>query len=200
MCLLLVGTAFADTPSLLVLGDSLSAGYGIPVTHGWVSLLQRRLDEQGYPQRVVNASISGETTRGARERIEKLLSEHQPQIVIIELGGNDGLRGLSLAEMRRNLVALTSRARSASAQVLLIEMRLPPNYGHEYTRLFEHVFHEVAADTGATLTPFILDDIADQTDLMQADGIHPRVEAQPAMLENIWPKIEALLVAVQPYE
>ena len=200
MCLLLVGTAFADTPSLLVLGDSLSAGYGIPVTHGWVSLLQRRLDEQGYPQRVVNASISGETTRGARERIEKLLSEHQPQIVIIELGGNDGLRGLSLAEMRRNLVALTSRARSASAQVLLIEMRLPPNYGHEYTRLFQYVFHEVAADTGATLTPFILDDIADQTDLMQADGIHPRVEAQPAMLENIWPKIEALLVAVQPYE
>ena len=196
MWLSLLGTALADTPNVLVLGDSLSAGYGIPIGRGWVTLLQQRLDEQGYPQRVVNASISGETTRGARERIEKLLADYKPQIVIIELGGNDGLRGLSLAEMRGNLITLTDRVRSQSAQVLLIEMRLPPNYGNEYTLLFQQVFRDVAELTGATLTPFILEDIADKTTLMQSDGIHPRAEAQATMLDNIWPQIEKLLVSV----
>ncbi|MBS1235721.1 MAG: esterase [Proteobacteria bacterium] len=183
----------ARAPSILVVGDSLSAGYGIELRDGWVTLLQQRLTRQGYPHTVVNASISGDTTAGGRARLPDALKRHRPQIVILELGGNDGLRGLSLRETRANLDAMIKAAQTAGAQVLLVGIHLPPNYGPDYTGKFHAIYHDLARIHNTALVPFLLDGVALTPGLMQPDGIHPRAAAQPRLLDNVWPSLEPLL-------
>jgi len=185
----------ADTDArLLVLGDSLSSAYGIPLEKGWVSLLQKRLQNKHMKWQLINASITGDTTHGGLARLPELLQRHRPAIVIIELGGNDGLRGLSLREMKRNLVKMTQLAQQAGAAVLLLGVRLPANYGPVYGERFHRVYREVADTTGAALVDFFLQGVAETTERMQADGIHPAAEAQPLILDNIWPELEPQLV------
>lgn len=179
--------------TLLILGDSLSAAYGMPVEAGWVALLKQRLVRQGLTHKVVNASISGETTLGAKSRLSKLLTEHVPGLVIIELGGNDGLRGFKLDEIKRNLYAMISMIQQTRADVLLIPMQLPPNYGKAYNEKFRSIYTEISAQTNIALSEFILKDIAINPELMQADGIHPLASAQAIMLDNIWPSLRVLL-------
>ena len=183
----------AGAPVLLVLGDSLSTGYGFDVERGWVRLLERRLAERGHEHRVVNASISGETTRGALGRLPELLRAHRPSIVIVELGGNDGLRGISLEVTREQLRAIATKSLGSGARVLLLGMRLPPNYGPVYTQRFHAIYHDVARELGVALVPFFLEGVGDRPELMQADGIHPRARAQPALLDTVWPQLEPLL-------
>lgn len=187
------GVASGEPPTILVLGDSLSAGYGIQVEEGWVQLLRERLALEGSPHRVVNASISGDTTRGGRSRLPAALEAHDPQIVVIELGGNDGLRGLPLEETRSNLVAMVDEARAHGAEVLLVGIRLPPNYGSRYTEQFYANYVDVAEESGVALVPFLLEGVALEPELMQADGIHPRAKAQPLILDVVWPHLEPLL-------
>ena len=182
-----------DKPVILVLGDSLSAGYGIPVDEGWVARLQRRLDAEGYGYTVVNASVSGETTVGALERLPRALSRHQPAVVLIELGGNDGLRGLPTTELHANLEALVTTSREAGAEALLAAVRMPPNYGPQYTQKFYAVYEELARDLRVPWVPFFLEGIALREDLFQDDGIHPDLAAQPILLDNVWPVLEPLL-------
>jgi len=186
-------SAHATDKSMLVLGDSLSAGHGISIDLGWVHLLQQRLVEQGYSYRVINASIGGDTTRGAYARLEALLAEAQPDIAVIELGGNDGLRGLALDEMFANLAAIIERLIEIDARVLLIPMQLPPNYGKTYNSGFQNVYQQLADSYDVVLSRFILADIADKAGLMQSDGIHPKADAQLMMLENVWPNLKLLL-------
>jgi acyl-CoA thioesterase-1 len=194
LCLVLVGSAArADVPVILVLGDSLSAAYDMRVEQGWVSLLQERLRSSGYGYRVVNASESGETTGGALTRLPRALEKQRPRIVIIELGGNDGLRGLPVADVRSNLVSLVRLSRKAGAKVLLIAMRIPPNYGPAYTTAFHDMYGQVAASEPVALVPFPLDVIALDDSLMQEDGIHPNAAAQPKLLARIWPQLKPLL-------
>lgn len=176
-----------------MVGDSLSAGYGIEVRDGWVTLLQQRLTRQGYPHTVVNASISGDTSAGGRARLADALKRHHPQIVILELGANDGLRGLSLRATRTNLEAMIKAAQSAGARVLLIGMQLPPNYGPDYTGKFRAIYRDLARNNDLPLVPFLLDGVALNPKLMQPDGLHPRAAAQPRLLENVWPYLEPLL-------
>lgn len=178
---------------MLVLGDSLSASYGIDMDEGWVSLLKERLRKQGYNYRVINSSISGDTTRGAAARLRQTLDRTRPDIAIVELGGNDGLRGLSLQEMQRNLTGIIEAFGSAGSRVLLIPMDLPPNYGPVYNERFRDIYRKLATREHVTLGRFILEGIADQEKLMQDDGIHPRAEAQDEMLNNIWPQLESML-------
>lgn len=195
--LLLVLTAVAPAHAartILVFGDSLSAGYGLPSGSGWVSLLEQRLKRDRLDYTVVNASISGETTLGGRNRIAAALAQHQPAVVIVQLGGNDGLRGNSIEETRRNLIAIVEASRKAGAKVLLVGMRIPPNYGKVYTRRFEALFAEVARQQNASLVPFMLQGFADKREWFQSDGIHPAVEAQPRILDNIYRRLRALLV------
>jgi len=194
--LLLVLTAVAPAHAartILVFGDSLSAGYGLPTGSGWASLLQYRLKRDKLDYAVVNASISGETTLGGRNRIAAALAEHQPAVVIVQLGGNDGLRGNSIEETRRNLIAIVEASRNAGAKVLLVGMRIPPNYGQVYTRRFEALFAEVARQQNASLVPFMLQGFADKREWFQSDGIHPTAEAQPRILDNIYRRLRALL-------
>ncbi len=187
-------SADAGTPVILVFGDSISAGYGLPrVEQGWVALLQAKLKDQGYGYQVVNASVSGETTAGGLARLPRSLGLHHPAIVILELGGNDGLRALPVAPMRANLTRMAELAAGAGAKVLLLGMRMPPNYGPEYTARFARVYAEVAHDQKLTLVPFLLEDIALSPDLMQADGFHPNQSGQPKLLENVWPALKPLL-------
>jgi acyl-CoA thioesterase I len=194
LCLVLVGhVARADVPTVLVLGDSLSAGYGIRVEQGWVALLQQRLTSEGYGHRVVNASASGETTGGALARLPRALDRHHPAVVIIELGGNDGLRGLPVRDVRSNLASLVRLSKGARARVLLIGMRIPPNYGPEYTKSFHDIYGEVATSERVALVPFFLDGVALDDALMQDDGIHPNAAAQPKLLDQVWPKLLPLL-------
>jgi acyl-CoA thioesterase-1 len=189
---LLVSSGLAEARTILVLGDSISAGYGLEkVDQGWVSLLQQKVRPQGID--VANASISGETTAGGLARIDGLLSRHRPDIVILELGGNDGLRGLSPKQMESNLAAMVQKSRAAGAKVLLLGMRIPPNYGTRFTEMFRKVFADIAEREGAVLVPFLLEGIGGNDDLMQADRVHPRLEAQPLLLERVWPKLEAML-------
>jgi acyl-CoA thioesterase-1 len=188
--------AVAAPATILVLGDSLSAGYGIDVRVGWVALLGERLRQQGYPQTVVNASISGDTTAGGRARLPEALRRHHSQVVIIELGGNDGLRGLSLAQTRANLDAMIRTARAAGARVLLVGIYLPPNYGPEYTRKFHAIYNELAQKYHLPVVPFLLEGVALTPGLMQSDGLHPRAAAQPRLLDNVWPYLEPLLKQV----
>jgi acyl-CoA thioesterase-1 len=183
----------AAAPVLLVLGDSLSAGYGIPVEQGWVSLLGRRLASQGYGYRVVNASVSGETTAGGLARLPHLLEVHRPRLVLIELGANDGLRGLPVAAMSANLEQLVARAAASGARVLLIGMRIPGNYGPRYGADFEASYAAVARARHAPLVPFLLARIALDEANFQADRLHPVAEAQPALLEAVWPVLLPLL-------
>ncbi|TND00997.1 MAG: acyl-CoA thioesterase I [Gammaproteobacteria bacterium] len=177
----------------MVLGDSLSAGYGIDQNQGWVALLQRRLAKHGYPHDVVNASISGDTTAGGRFRLDNALAEHHPAIVIIELGGNDGLRGLSLADMEANLAKIIEKSRTSGATLLLIGMRIPPNYGRDYTIGFENIYTRLAKKYNVPRVPFLLEGIADNNALMQSDRIHPNGGAQGIVLDNVWPRLEPLL-------
>ncbi len=197
--LLLIGVAVAlspagsATPTLLVMGDSLSASYGIQPQQGWVNLLQQRLRRQGYPHRIVNASISGETSSGGAARIDRLLARESPAVVIIALGANDGLRGLSLKAMRRNLARMIKAARAAGAQVLLAGVQLPPNYGPAYNRLFEATFRELAQHHQIALMPSLLADIGGRRELFQKDGLHPGVEAQAIIESNVWRHLAPLL-------
>lgn len=189
----MTSAAVAEERTILVLGDSLSSGYGISLGAGWVTLLQARLEEKGYSYRVINASISGDTSNGARLRLEALLKGESPDIGIVELGGNDGLRGIPLEELRRNLNDIINRLLEAGCGVFLLPMRLPPNYGAAYTRGFEQVYSDLANEHNVAIGAFILEDIALQGELMQEDGIHPRAEAQPIILERIWPLLEPML-------
>jgi acyl-CoA thioesterase-1 len=183
-------------PRLLIVGDSLSAEYGLVRGTGWVALLEKRLAEQRSPWRVVNASISGDTTSGGRSRLPALLQEHKPRVVVIELGGNDALRGLPLQMTEANLTEMARASRQAGARVLLVGMQLPPNYGRRYGEEFAAVFAKVAQQEKAALVPFLLKGVADVPEseqFFQADRIHPRAEAQPRMLDNVWPVLRPLL-------
>ena len=198
MFLALGSVASAAAPAqrtIVVLGDSLSAGYGIKVEQGWVRLLEQRLASEGYGYRVVNASVSGETTQGGLARLPRALETHKPAIVIVELGGNDGLRGLQLAASRDNLSKIIEKARSAKAQVLLVGMMIPPNYGPRYGEEFRQMFETLARKYSLAFVPFLLDQVALKPELMQADGIHPNATGQPQILENLWPRLKPLLVA-----
>jgi acyl-CoA thioesterase-1 len=190
---LLTGPQLAASSTILVVGDSLSASYGIPVQQGWVALLQQRLLTQCGECNIVNASISGDTTASARARLPQALSRHQPDIVILELGGNDGLRGLSLAEMKANLAAMISIAREREARVLLIGVQLPPNYGTVYTQKFHTLYQELAREQGVALLPSLVEGVGTRADLMQGDGIHPNVEAQPLIMARVWEHLLPLL-------
>jgi acyl-CoA thioesterase I len=185
--------AAASPRTLLVLGDSLSAGYGVKVEATWVALLEQRLASQGYGYRVVNASISGETTGGARSRLPRALELQKPAVVIIELGGNDGLRGLPLKQVRGNFEYLIETSLAAQAQVVLVGMRMPPNYGAEYANSFHALYGELAKKYDVPLVDFFLDGVALDDDLMQADGIHPNATAQPKLLDNLWPTLSKVL-------
>ncbi len=193
--LLFAAPAPAALRTILVLGDSLSAGYGIELRADWVSLLQKRLERQGYPYRVINASISGDTTSSGRERLPAALDRHRPEIVIIELGANDGLRGLALSQMRANLAAMISTARRHGARVLLVGMYLPPNYGKPYTEKFHQIFRDLAREYKLPLVPFLLAGVALKPDLMQSDGLHPRAPAEPRVLDNVWRELQPMLLA-----
>ena len=183
----------SEGPVILILGDSLSAAYGIPVEQGWVSLLQRRLAERGFPHRVVNASISGDTTSGGLSRLPAALQAHHPALVLLELGANDGLRGQSLSLMADNLGRLIELSRQAGARVLLAEMRIPSNYGPLYTQKFQATFASVAEHYDVPLLPFLLDGVAGNPALIQDDGLHPHAGAQPRILDNVWRVLEPLL-------
>jgi acyl-CoA thioesterase-1 len=191
-----VGAAAATAPVILVVGDSLSAEYGLPRGSGWVALLDKRLTDERIAARVVNASISGDTTAGGRSRLPALLRQHQPAVVVIELGGNDALRGLPLDMTRANLDAMARAAQDSGARVLLVGMQVPPNYGTQYAERFKNLFADVARDRKAALVPFLLAGVADRADalsLFQPDRIHPNEQAQPRMLDNVWPALSRLL-------
>jgi acyl-CoA thioesterase-1 len=187
-------SARAEAPVILVFGDSISAGYGLArVEQGWVELLKTRLSTQGYGYQVVNASVSGETTAGGAARLPRALELHHPSIVILELGGNDGLRALPIPQMRANLKQMIELATAAGAKVLLLGMRMPPNYGQQYTDQFAMVFSDLARDKKLPLVPFLLTDIALSPTLLQGDDIHPNAAGQPVLLENVWPLLKPLL-------
>ncbi|WP_339906620.1 arylesterase [Pseudomonas guineae] len=192
LSLLLWGpAAFAGT--VLVVGDSISAAFGLDTRQGWVTLLEKRLIEQNFDHQVVNASISGDTSAGGAARLPALLTEHQPELVIIELGGNDGPRGQPPAQLQQNLAAMVQQSQKAGAKVLILGMRLPPNYGVRYTTAFAEVFPKVASETDSALVPFVLEGIGGVPSMVQSDGIHPTAEAQPRLLDNVWPMLKPLL-------
>ena len=198
LLLLLVNVPLlASANTILIIGDSLSAAYGMPVEQGWVRLLQQRLASVQYPYTIVNASISGDTTANALNRLPQALIRHQPAIVVLELGGNDGLRGLSLMEMKRNLAAMVQAARHHQAEVLLIGVQLPPNYGPRYTQQFHAVYHELAQEYGLALVPSLVDGVGTRTELMQADGIHPNSKAQPLIVTRVWKQLRPLIDAMK---
>ncbi|WP_237060002.1 arylesterase [Microbulbifer sediminum] len=180
---------------LLVLGDSVSAAYGMDESQGWVQLLRDRLQEEGKDVEVVNASVSGETTSGGLARLPRLLQEHRPSWLIVELGGNDGLRGYPPRSLQNNLQRMVQMAREEGAGVLLLGMRMPPNYGAAYTDAFAAVYPEVARAEQVSLVPFFLEPVALEDGGMQTDGIHPTAEAQPALLDHVWPCVESLIEA-----
>ncbi|CCG95709.1 MULTISPECIES: arylesterase [Marinobacter] len=191
--LLLTLPALASQNTVLVVGDSLSAAYGVPSETAWVELLRDRIESQDLDWTVVNASISGETTDGGLRRLPGLLEAHDPTIVVIELGGNDGLRGFPPNVIESNLANMIEQVRDTGATPLLVGMQIPPNYGQRYTTMFADIFPTLSDRYNTVLVPFFLDGIYDQDGLMQGDGIHPTEEAQPRLLDNIWPKLEPLL-------
>lgn len=186
LCLLSLPAA---AQGILILGDSISAAFGLEISDGWVNLLERRLEAQNLPFEVHNASVSGDTTAGGLARLPALLARHEPNLVVIELGGNDGLRGLPTDKMQQNLAAMVERSRAAGAEVVLLGMRIPPNYGVRYTSAFEQVFRDVAEQQQVPLVPFVLEGVAGVPELMQADGVHPNAQGQPGILDNAWPVI-----------
>jgi acyl-CoA thioesterase-1 len=194
LLILLLASFSVRAETLLVVGDSISAGYGLErLEQGWVALLKEKLQPRGIE--VVNASLSGDTTAGGKTRLDELLPRVQPSLVIIELGGNDGLRGLTPSQMKENLTAMIAQARVAQAQVLLLGMRIPPNYGKRYAEMFQNVYGEVARDTRVALAPFLMDGVGGHDDLMQSDGIHPNQAAQPLLLEQVMKALDPMLAA-----
>ena len=180
-------------PTLLVLGDSLSAGFGLDLKDTWAALLQTRLDKEGYGYRVVNASISGDTTGNGLRRLPRALKIHQPEIVLIELGGNDGLRGISTDLMQANLEQMIQQVQAQNASVVLAGILIPPNYGTEYTELFADVYPRLARQYNTALIPFFMEGVALDGDMMMPDGLHPNKKAQPLLVENVWATLEPLL-------
>lgn len=187
--------ALGASPVILVLGDSLSAEYGLQRGQGWVQLLANRLQKSSSNYTVVNASISGDTTSGGRTRLPALLKQHRPAIVLIELGGNDGLRGLPVPRMQENLSAMVRASQAAGARVVMAGIRIPPNYGRDYTERFYGAFSSVAKQYNTALVPFLLEGFSDSTDFFQADRIHPSAQAQARILQTVWPVLEPLLMA-----
>lgn len=181
------------TQTILVFGDSLSAAYGIDKNHGWVNLLQKELVEKHYDYKVINASISGETTAGGLSRIQQQLEQHQPNIVILALGANDGLRGLEIKQIKTNLEKIIKKGQNAKAKILLLGIKIPPNYGFTYTRQFEQIYFDLAKAHKLSFRPFFLEGISGEPSLNQEDGIHPNAQAQPLIVNNIWPALSTLL-------
>jgi acyl-CoA thioesterase-1 len=181
------------TQTILVFGDSLSAAYGIDKNHGWVNLLQKELVEKHYDYKVINASISGETTAGGLSRIQQQLEQHQPNIVILALGANDGLRGLEIKQIKTNLEKIIKKGQNAKAKILLLGIKIPPNYGFTYTRQFEQIYFDLAKAYKLSFRPFFLEGISGEPSLNQEDGIHPNAQAQPLIVDNIWSALSTLL-------
>lgn len=182
-----------EPPVILVVGDSLSAGFGLAPGQGWVALMQQRLKKEGYEHRVVNASVSGETTDGGVERLNRALQQHRPEIVIIELGGNDGLRGLPVSRVRANLELLITKSRAAGAEVLLLAIRVPTNYGPRYTTAFQQIYRDLATRYRIGVAALVDNEVALDLAYFQPDGIHPNARAQPLLLENVWGQLSPLL-------
>jgi acyl-CoA thioesterase-1 len=193
--LLIADVQAGEPPTVLIFGDSLSAGFGIDVDQSWATLLQERLAEQGYEHRVVNASISGETTEGGAARINNALGTFKPELIILELGGNDGLRGFPPARIKENLETIVAEAKASGADVVLLGIRIPTNYGTRYTQAFEAVYAEVAESLSVKWIEFFMQGVALNDELLQEDRIHPNVAAQPILLDNAWPIIRATLDA-----
>lgn len=184
--------------TILVLGDSISAGFGIPMQQGWVALLSKELQRSEVKAQVINASISGDTTQGGVSRLPKLLAQHQPDLVIIELGGNDGLRGIPIKRIKHNLAVLIQLSHEAGSDILLAGMQIPPNYGQKYTHSFREIFPTLAAQHNTLLVPFILQKVVEKQGLMQADGIHPTADAQSLILQSVFPVLDNWLKASPP--
>ncbi len=195
LALTLPASGQSQNPTLLVMGDSISAAYGMELGQGWVALLKKRLELTHPNWKVVNGSISGETTAGGLRRLPALMTTHRPSIVLIELGGNDGLRGYPINQLQNNLLALVQAAEAGGAKAIIAEMEIPPNFGSRYTTLFRESFADAADKTDAVLIPFMLADIATNPALMQADGIHPTQQAQSTILDNVWPFIQEAIEA-----
>lgn len=193
LCLPVAAIAAPAAATILVFGDSLSAGYGIARQDAWPSLLETRLKDSGYSYAVVNASISGETTAGGRSRLPEAIKQHQPKVVIIELGANDGLRGLPVASMRDNLQSMVKLSQQAGARVMLVGMRIPPNYGRDYTEKFAATFTELSKEHKTALVPFLFEGFAGKVDAFQPDRLHPTAATQPLMLDTIWKQLKPLL-------
>ena len=183
----------AAAGTILIVGDSISAGFGLDTRLGWVSLLEQRLSKEGHDDKVINASISGDTSAGGLARLPALLAEHKPDVVIVELGGNDGLRGQLPAQLKQNLASMIEASQQAGAKVLLLGMQLPPNYGTRYTQAFAAVYGELANEKKVALVPFFLEGVGGKPELMQADRIHPAAGAQGLLLDNVWPVLKPLL-------
>jgi acyl-CoA thioesterase-1 len=183
----------ATAKSIVVLGDSISAGYGIEVAQGWVALLQNRFNEKGAGHVIHNESISGDTTTGGLARIDQALTLHKPNVVIIELGANDGLRGLPPELIKNNLAEIAHRAQRTGAKVLLLSMKIPPNYGKRYIDLFYNIYPDLAKELHVPYVPFIMEDVALSKDMMQQDGLHPNAKGQPAIADKVWPQLLPLL-------
>ncbi len=179
--------------SIVVLGDSLSAGYGIDVKKGWVALLQQKFNQENKTFTIFNESITGDTTAGGLARIDKALAQHKPDLVILELGANDGLRGLSPKKMKSNLIEIIVRSQQSGAKVLLLSMRIPPNYGKRYVDMFYNIYPDIAKETNIPFVPFILNDVALVKEMMQKDGLHPNEKAQPIIAKKIWPYVKSIL-------
>lgn len=183
----------AAAGTVLIVGDSISAGFGLDTRKGWVALLEQRLKQEGFDDKVVNASISGDTSAGGLARLPAVLATHKPDVVVIELGGNDGLRGQPPAQLQQNLASMIQQSRDSGAKVLLLGMQIPPNYGKRYVEAFAKVFGDVAQKEKVPFVPFFLEGVGGHPELMQADGLHPAVAAQDKLLENVWPALKPLL-------
>ena len=183
----------AAAGTVLIVGDSISAAFGLDTRQGWVALLEQRLRDEGFSDTVVNASVSGDTSAGGQARLPALLAAHKPELVILELGGNDGLRGQPPTQLQQNLASMIDQSRASGAKVLLLGMQLPPNYGPRYTQAFAQVYVALASEKKVPLVPFFLEGVGGKPELMQADGIHPAAGAQGRMLENVWPTLKPLL-------
>ena len=186
--------AHSASKTILVLGDSLSAEYGLTRGTGWVSLLEKRLQAENIDAVVINASISGETTSGGKSRLGALLEKHRPAVLVIELGGNDGLRGLSIRASEENFRSMITVAKKSGAKVLLVGMQIPPNYGRDYTDRFSALYRKLAKETRSALAPFLLAGVAERPELFQPDRMHPNAQAHPIMLDNVWPHLKPLLI------
>ena len=183
----------AAAGTVLIVGDSISAGFGLDTRKGWVALLEQRLKQEGFDDKVVNASISGDTSAGGLARLPAALAAHKPDVVVIELGGNDGLRGQPPTQLKQNLASMIQQSQDSGAKVLLLGMQIPPNYGKRYVEAFAKVFGDVAEEKKVPLVPFFLEGVGGHPELMQADGLHPAVAAQDKLLENVWPTLKPLL-------